>query len=163
MPFVELSAEELACALARRAELEPLGVRILQTIGAAPRVFRPEWLSEAEFRARLANPAAGGDERAPVAPVTGAGDGLDLGGEPYTRDELETAARLNANGTLSVRNVKKKTGIAGTKRASRLCSWFRAGALSWDREHERIRAAPGYRLRNVVDEDGPPAYRLERG
>lgn len=40
--------------LERRAEFEAFGVRILTAVGApVPSVYRPEWLSEADFRRRL--------------------------------------------------------------------------------------------------------------
>lgn len=81
-----------------------------------------------------------------------------LGGEPYSRDDYETAAKLHRVERLSVRGIKGRTEL-GSTRAARLCKQFREGAVVPD-DANGFRPGSGYRFEAVGTD--PPRFRLTR-
>jgi hypothetical protein len=68
---------------------------------------------------------------------------LDLGGNGYTKEEIEAAIDLLTQGQLRARRLAQESGMS-FGRARRLWKWFDTGAAGWSKEG-KLQAGPGLR------------------
>lgn len=84
---------------------------------------------------------------------------LDLGGRGYTPVELAAGAKAYADGRRTIDEVKHAARIS-YRRARRLWSWLKAGAIFWN--GRTVETAPGYRLIKVDADSDRSLIRLVR-